>query len=216
MRSIVHHISMALFQRALLLSEFPISKHIIGLGMSDWNGYSSGFERVFSYRNTFIHKEPYLDITSPLSENEVGGLDFVVCSEVFEHIMPPTSIAYRNLWKLLKPGGLLVFTVPYSSRGATLEHFPGLITGKLVHLDEDWVFVYRRADGQTNVATNLIFHGGPGEVLEMREFALPDVVDELESAGFCEVRLQPGDYQRFGIINQHSNGLPIIAWKPLQ
>ena len=78
-----------------------------------------------------------------------------------------------------------------------------------------WDFVYRTRDGGLRLRTDLVFHGGPGDVLEMRQFGLADVIAMLERAGFCEVRVQAGDYRPFGIVNQHHDGLPITAWKPV-
>lgn len=216
MRSIVHHIGMALFQRPLILPDFPRAKGVRGLGMSDWDGYATGFAKVFSYTNTFLHQDPRLDISRPLPDLHRGDSNFVVCSEVLEHIAPPVQTAVDNLAAMLKPGGFLVLTIPYAQGQPTREHFPDFTAGKLVEVEGTWGFVYRTRDGGLRLGTDLVFHGGPGDVLEMRQFGLADVVAMLERAGFCEIRVQAGEYRPFGIVNQHHDGLPITAWKPLE
>jgi hypothetical protein len=49
--------------------------------------------------------------------------DFI--TDVYEHICPPISTAFENAYRLLKPGGVMIFTVPYVE-GKTREHFPNV------------------------------------------------------------------------------------------
>lgn len=44
-----------------------------------------------------------------------GAFDFVVCTEVLEHTLQPFD-AVRELWRVLRPGGLLFLTVPFNLR----------------------------------------------------------------------------------------------------
>jgi 2-polyprenyl-3-methyl-5-hydroxy-6-metoxy-1,4-benzoquinol methylase len=53
--------------------------------------------------------------------------DFVICAGVMEHIPPPIQVAFANLRSLLRPGGLLLFSVPYSCDDKTVEYFPDCI-----------------------------------------------------------------------------------------
>jgi hypothetical protein len=58
----------------------------------------------------------------------------------------------------------------------------------------------------------LIWHGGPGNVLEMREFSEQDILKELTDAGFTDIRIHDEDYAQFGIINVRKDSL-IISMK---
>ena len=57
-------------------------------------------------------------------------LDFIISTDVFEHIEPPVSRAFVNAKKLLKPDGIFIFSVPFSDPEKpgvpTKEHFPEL------------------------------------------------------------------------------------------
>lgn len=56
------------------------------------------------------------DITRPETLEGLGGFDYVFSCSVFEHIHPEHGgdmAASENLGRLLKPGGLFVFSVPY-------------------------------------------------------------------------------------------------------
>ncbi|HEY5245541.1 MAG TPA: hypothetical protein VIJ60_07720, partial [Acidimicrobiales bacterium] len=46
-RSVVAAVSVSLFGRSLLLDQFPVDHGVVGLGMSDWDGYASRLARVF-------------------------------------------------------------------------------------------------------------------------------------------------------------------------
>ena len=54
--------------------------------------------------NTFLHKPPLLNTVSPPKE-WLSRFDFVISSDVFEHVVPPVSRAFENALHLLKPGG---------------------------------------------------------------------------------------------------------------
>jgi SAM-dependent methyltransferase len=144
-RGIVHLLSVALFGRSIPLPQFPMSKAIGGLGMSDWDGYALSFARKFSYTNTFFHCEPFLDITAPLGKR-AGTCDFVISSDVFEHVAPQVEHAFRGALDLLKPGGHFIFTVPYSLDPEIVEHFPALHDYRIIQFDNDYVLVNRLHD----------------------------------------------------------------------
>ncbi|MBK6677681.1 MAG: hypothetical protein IPG52_12990 [Rhodocyclaceae bacterium] len=84
MRSLIYRLSKELFG-GVTLPEFPVSKEIVGIGMSDWEGYARSLEQCFAYTNTFYHQPPHLDITD-VSEEMAGRADFLLSSDVFEHI----------------------------------------------------------------------------------------------------------------------------------
>ena len=125
----------------------------------------------------------------------------MICSEVFEHIPPPVQPAFENLALLLKPGGLLIFSTPWKPDGTTQEHFPDLYDWACVKLKSGLVLVNRTTDGRLQIYGDLVFHGGPGETLEMRLFARDNLVDHLVKAGLEEIRFARIDESpKFGIL----------------
>ena len=110
--------------RILAIPDFPNRPDLVGLGLSDWEGYAMGLAKKFAYTNSYFHQDPYLDITS-IDPSHVGRYDFIISSDVFEHISPPISKAFENARGLLKPNGVMIFTVT-NIGGETKEHFPEL------------------------------------------------------------------------------------------
>jgi SAM-dependent methyltransferase len=213
MRSIVHNLSVALFGDSLPLPDFPRRPDLVGIGLSDWPGYAEPLATKLSYTNTFFHQEPYLDIVAPPKKWR-RTCDFVISSDVFEHIPPPVSRAFAGVYALLKPGGLLVLTVPYGDNPATVEHFPELHQFKLVEIGGEYALVNRIRDGRFELHTDLVFHGGPGDTLEMRVFSRGHTTDLLQAAGFVDIQVHEELVPQWGIILQHLFGLPITARRP--
>ena len=89
LRWLVDVLSSRLFGRSLPLPEFPASDHV-GLGLSDAFILASRLKRRLDYRNTFYHRRPRLDITAPRSDSQ-RTWDFVISSDVLEHVAPPVS-----------------------------------------------------------------------------------------------------------------------------
>ena len=162
MRSIVHILSMELFNRSMVLTDFPIRKDIRGIGMSDWQGYADVLAQKLNYTNTFYHQEPKLDITDP-PDAMLGSLDFVISTDVFEHVLYPVSRAFENTRKLLKRDGVFVFTVPYTKEGeSTVEHFGELNDFEIVESSGKYILKDIDRAGNERLFDNLVFHGGPG------------------------------------------------------
>lgn len=99
--------------------------------MSDWQGYAWRLMHRLGYRNTFLDEEPRLDIRAP-DPALLGTLDFIISSDVFEHVSPPVQLAFDNARRLLKPDGVMIFSVPYTVGGETLEHYPDLHDYRIV------------------------------------------------------------------------------------
>jgi len=198
-RAIVHILSTALFGRSVPLIDFPVRPDLAGAGLSDWIGYAGVLAARLGYRNTFYHEEPRLDIAERPPELR-GTLDFLVASDVFEHVVPPVERAFLGSFELLRPGGVLLLTTPYAPDGETIEHFPELHEHEVVDFHGRKVLLNRTADGRWQVFGELAFHGGEGETLEMRVFSRAALVRHLRAAGFEEIVECSDDYEPYGVV----------------
>jgi SAM-dependent methyltransferase len=151
-------------------------------------------------------------VTKP-EGGDLGRYDFILSSEVMEHVPPPVERAFQSLYAMLKPDGLLLMTTPYSIGGKTAEHFPDLHEFTLASLGGRPVLVNRRRDGSTEVFDNLVFHGGPGSTLEMRFFTDQSLRAALLEAGFSSVHFSAEDQPEFGIAHAEPFSLPMVARK---
>src|SRR5262249_54089772 len=153
LRGLVALISQEILGIQMALPDFPELRGLRGFGMSDPPDLAAQLEKKFDYTNTFYHQAPRLDITSP-DESEWGRYDFIVSSEVMEHVPVPVERAFANLYRLLKPNGLLLLTVPYGINMQPREHFPELHEYALASPGGKTVLVNRRRDGSTEVFEN--------------------------------------------------------------
>ena len=185
-------------------------RDLAGLGMSDASVYAGWLGEKFAYTNTFFHARPFLDIQRP-DPRDFGRLDFIVTSDVLEHVQPPVATAFANLRALLRPGGLLVLTVPYAVDGATVEHYPELHDFRIEGEGAQRRLLNRTRDGRAQAFDGLCFHGGDGATLELRVFALPDLRRLLEAAGFVDIRVHDGARPDWGILPETPCSQPITA-----
>jgi SAM-dependent methyltransferase len=212
MRGVVHTLSIALFEKSMAIEDFPVRKDITGIGMSDWDPYAERLREKFSYKNTFYHKNPRLDITSITKEDE-ETLDFIISTDVYEHVCPPVEIAFNNTFRMLRPGGVFVFSVPYTLEDVTIEHFPELHDWKLEKRDQ-WILQNTTSDGRIQEFNNLVFHGGEGETLEMRVFCEKHLMQLLSDAGFSPVSIMKDPDFTHGVYWPCQWSLPVLARKP--
>jgi SAM-dependent methyltransferase len=212
-RALLYALSMELFGTSLTLPEFPRVASLRGIGTSDSSNYADRLAAKFDYRNTFHNREPRLDV-SKIPSDERGKYDFVISSEVFEHVVPPAVTTFRNVLDTLKPHGVLVFTVPYSLELTAAEHFPELHEFGIANVGGRAVLVNRTREGALQVFENLIFHrDGSGSALEMREYSESSLKVILQEAGFTSQQIYTEDYPRFGIVHAEACSLPIAARK---
>ncbi len=144
---------------------------------------------------------------------EVGRYDFILSSEVMEHVPPPVERPFDTLSQMLKPDGFLIMTTPYTLDGLTAEHFPSLHEYSLAAPGGKTVLVNRRRDGAIEVFENLVFHGGHGSTLEVRLFTEPSLRMTLAEAGFREVHFAAENWPEFGVEHSETWSLPIAARK---
>ncbi len=212
-RGLLLAVSMELFGMELTLPEFPRVKSLRGMGTSDTNPYATTLAKKFDYRNTFYDREPRFDIANPPAR-ELGRYDFIISSDVLEHVSPPVETAFRNICQLLKPDGLLIFTVPYSLESSMTEHYPDLHQFGFAAIGSELVLVNRTRTGEIQVFERPVFHAsGGGKSLELREFTENDLKALLAGAGFQAVRICGADYAPFGVVHSESCSLPMVARK---
>jgi SAM-dependent methyltransferase len=210
-RALLGALSMELFGTHLPLTDFPRIKSLRGLGTSDSSQYARRLGEVFDYRNTFYDREPRFDWAH--STEPAGSYDFVLSSDVLEHVAPPDDLAFRNAFAMLKPGGVLVFTVPYDLEEST-EHFPELYQYGLAEVGDSTILVNRTRTGQLQVSENLVFHrNGTGRSLEMRVYSEQRLRDTLYTAGFTSVKIYSESTPEFGIVPAEAWSLPVAARK---
>ena len=213
-RAIVHLFSLEHFGASLPLPDFPRLESLRGLGLSDWAGYADRFEKLFAYRNTFHHLEPRFDITAEHPQ-QYGGVDFLIASEVFEHVPPPVERSLEEAYRLLAPGGRLILTTPYSLEEQTVEHFPTLHRFTIAEIDGKPVVVNRREDGSLEAFDELVFHRAPESAdtsLEARVFSRPGLEAALRTAGFAGIQFHGESCLRYGILHRDWSQ-PVVARK---
>jgi SAM-dependent methyltransferase len=212
MRAIIYMLALELFGEARRLPEFPRCDKVKGFGMSDAQCYATVLAEKVDYTNTFYDRQPYLDITES-HPGQHGTYDFILSSDVFEHVAPPIERAFEEAFRLLKPHGFLCITVPSVIADETDEHYPDLHQYSVIELAGEHVLINRKKDRTLEIHGNLVFHGGIGATLEMRLFAQADLVRKLRGAGFSDVVLQMEPVEQFGIVFDGPWSRPLVARK---
>ena len=193
-------------------------RQLRGIGLSDDQYYARVLQRLFDYTNTYFHKRPFLDICA--DDPGYSGLDFIISSDVFEHLPPPPDVAFRNCNRMLKPGGVLLLTVPYSDRAErTVEHYPSLHHWRLRKRPavkggtQEYYIENVNVRGEREVFDQVRFHGGPGQTVEMRIFAKQHLLELAAQNGFS-VEIVAEDVPLFGIWNKGQQfSLPMVLRK---
>ena len=196
-----------------MLPEFPKHENIKGFGMSDALLYATPLGQKVDYANTFYDRQPYLDITAT-HPDQYGTYDFILSSDVFEHVAPPIDRAFEEAFRLLKPSGFLCITVPSSHvADETVEYYPDLHQYSIVELAGEHVLINRKRDKALEIRENLEFHGGIGATLVMRLFSQADLQRKLRAAGFLDVASLAEPIERFGIVFEGPWSHPLVARK---
>ena len=212
MRAVIHMLAIGLFGQSRSLATLPRRPEIVGLGLTDPHCYAEALAAKFAYTNTRLHVPPFLDICAEVGDRRASA-DFLIASDVFEHIMPPVQRAFDNAWQLLKPGGVFAFSVPWGESASTHEHYPNALQIAPVQHRGEWVVLARNKDGSLTLHENPIFHGGAGFTVEMRLFCRSALVDHFARAGFVDIEFMECEVPQFGIFYT-AWSRPLVARKP--
>jgi|694.fasta_scaffold19824_5 hypothetical protein len=171
------------------------------IGLSDAELMSNFFNQKFGncYLNTYFDSEPKLDIGN-LSNRNFASADLLISSDVYEHVFFPLHNSILGSFNLLKPGGHLVLTMPWNTWQDSVEHYPWMVSYS-VHQVSDGIYSVIGIDqsGSERIVTNPVFHGGPGNTLEMRKININVLVHELVRVGFIEIKIHDQNRPEFGI-----------------
>ena len=211
-RALIHLLSLELFGHSMVLADFPVMKSIRGLGMTDKACYADVLANKFDYKNTHYDREPRLDFTQRHPEL-YGQFDFILSGDVLEHVAGPVERTLEEAFSLLNARGIFGITVYCNPADSLQEHFPELNDYRLVQLGEQPVLINRRRDGTLEIKEDLIFHGGPGATLEMREFGITGLQSKLREAGFRGFEILTANVPEFGIIFDSDVSQPLLARK---
>jgi hypothetical protein len=153
-----------------------------GIGISDHWRLAGRLASVFDYVNTFYHRFPKVDVTATPPELK-GELEFIICSDVLEHIPPPAFDGLRGLREMLRPGGFAVITVPCQTGPTSTEYYPELKSWSI----EDGTLSWIDGLGVLSRDPNPEFHGGEGQTLTFRLWSIDDLASQCLEAGFSHV-----------------------------
>lgn len=176
-------------------------KDLKGFGVSDDNRYANILASKFDYKNTYYHQEPRLDIMKLDHTFGIGEYDFITCSDVLEHVIGDWKSGFNNLFQYLKPGGVLVFSVPWKKDiEKSIEHYPGCVNYEVIYDNGQFkeCQIYQK-DGRSFRAKDPCFHGGPGNTLEMFLFSLDELISNALNTGFTSYKLYDLQVPLFGI-----------------
>jgi DNA-directed RNA polymerase subunit RPC12/RpoP len=193
-----------------LLEFWPNKRTVNVVGLSDapvLAEYLKKLPRV-NYLNTFLDENPKLDIEDP-PKSMIGEVDILISSDVLEHVMFPVSKSLVGSARLLSRRGVLILTVPYQVVGPSIEHYPWMVTYKVeLETSPPQVTGFDQSGNQFSIS-NPIFHGGPGNTLEMRHLNLSVILDELSKAGFHSVEHFYHSIPDLGIVPANGMGAVI-------
>ncbi|HEV2978982.1 MAG TPA: methyltransferase domain-containing protein [Casimicrobiaceae bacterium] len=210
-RAIVHLLTGALLGRSVALPDLAPRFDLRGIGLSDSITYAYPLRQKFAYTNTYFDAKPKLDIVNVAPELD-ACYDFIIASDVFEHVAPPVARAFANARRLLRAGGVMIFSAPFMLTADTIEHFPELYDYRLIESTEGWRLDNRTADGHHQTFTDLMFHSGLGTTLEMRQFSRASLERAFASAGFSRLRVADEAFLAHGIYWPEEWSVPMVAF----
>lgn len=94
-----------------------IHGRVLDVGVGTWAYPRRLFSQSCQYTATDCFEDSNIDIVSDIHALSdvfpADQFDFVICTDVFEHTQRPW-VAVRQLYHVLKPGGILLLTTPFN------------------------------------------------------------------------------------------------------
>jgi len=94
-----------------------IHGRVLDVGVGTWEYPRQLLRGRCEYISTDCVKSPSVDVYSDIHRLtdvfEAESFDFVICTDVLEHVARPW-IAIRQIYAILKPGGTLLLTIPFN------------------------------------------------------------------------------------------------------
>jgi SAM-dependent methyltransferase len=203
-RAMMVGLSLGLFGQVLPLPKMIADRGIRGWGCSDAEIYANRLVELFDYTNTFLHTEPRADIGDAATLEIFRGCQFILCSDVLEHVLVNPVDAIANMYDCLTPDGCLILSAPSYAMQASVEKYPTLRGFSVVAIGGRHAVVYETATGALGFDPDPVFHGGPGSVLEMRLFGHEALLREIRNVGFRRVDMVGDEAQPFGAVWPHA------------
>ena len=100
------------------LEDFRAGIHgkVLDVGAGTWEFPRKQLEGVCEYTSTDTFEHPNVDVICNIQELSScfhpDTFDFVICTDVIEHVEKPW-VAVKELFAILKPGGELLLTTPF-------------------------------------------------------------------------------------------------------
>jgi SAM-dependent methyltransferase len=125
-----------------------------------------------------------------------ASFDLVICNELFEHVQDLDQ-AFREIARVLKPGGRLMATCPmaFGQRDSIIKA------------------VHNKATGLTELVSEADFHGNPmrptaGSLV----YRIPgwEMLEQLQQAGFLEARIHHVASWKHGVMGSDLPGVLVI------
>lgn len=174
-----------------------------GLGISDNPEMAKFFRRCFNYSNSELDVNPIVDLLNP-PESLSGLYDFVICSDVLEHVPPSPDRAIVSLASFLRPGGIAMVSVPVSG-GDTDEYYPGIVSWSM----ENGALHWTDTAGTTHIDPDPEIHGGDGLTIAFRTWGAEDFERAVLESGFSSIeRLVP--CPELGVPEMPWTGEPVV------
>lgn len=185
------------------------------VGLSDVEQIATFFAKIpnLNYTNTFLDTEPRLDISN-VGPEDSAKYDLIISSDIFEHVFFPLRNSLKGCFDLLTSKGVLICTMPWNTFGNSIEHYPWMRSYN-VHFSKsgEVILIGIDADGNKRIIKDPIFHGGPGNTLEMRRINVYVLIDALRDVGFQDFDLRDMSVVSAGIRRADGVVGTLIAFK---
>ncbi len=182
-RSIAYAVAARFSTDDVILTRMAPRKDLRGLGCSDW-GYADALTEKFEYVDSFFDREPQLDLLDvDWSRWTPESFDFITCASVPEYVRPTIDEMFKNVYRLLRPGGAAVIAAP-----PVLGPKTGELTCKLHHREitaetARQAAVDRRTGGATERIDDVNICGAVETTRPIRSISRQALIDGAERAG---------------------------------